>query len=147
MRYFDAKEWNLTKKAILVLEDGSVYEGYSFGAGDNAYGEVVFNTSMTGYQEMLTDPSYAGQILVPTYPMIGNYGINESDFESKQIQVRGLAVREYCPQPSHWQSTITLHKFLQDNSIPGLSGIDPRTGESGGDAVRAGGAGRLFQLI
>jgi len=116
----------MAKKAILVLEDGSVYEGYSFGAEDNAYGEVVFNTSMTGYQEMLTDPSYAGQILVPTYPLIGNYGINESDFESKQIQIRGLAVREYCPQPSHWQSTITLHNFLQDNGIPGISGIDTR---------------------
>jgi len=116
----------MAKKAILVLEDGSVYEGYSFGAEDNAYGEVVFNTSMTGYQEMLTDPSFAGQILVPTYPLIGNYGINESDFESKQIQVRGLAVREYCPQPSHWQSTLTLHNFLQDNGIPGISGIDTR---------------------
>jgi len=116
----------MAKKAILVLEDGSVYEGYSFGAGDNAYGEVVFNTSMTGYQEMLTDPSYAGQILVPTYPLIGNYGINESDFESKQIQVRGFAVREYCPQPSHWQSTVTLHNFLQDNGIPGISEIDTR---------------------
>ena len=107
----------MAKKAILVLEDGSVYEGYSFGAGDNAYGEVVFNTSMTGYQEMLTDPSYAGQILVPTYPLIGNYGISESDFESKQIQVRGLAVREYCSRPSHWQSTVTLHNFLQDLSL------------------------------
>jgi len=116
----------MAKKAILVLEDGSVYEGHSFGAGDNAYGEVVFNTSMTGYQEMLTDPSYAGQILVPTYPLIGNYGINESDFESKQIQVRGLAVREYCSRPSHWQSTVTLHNFLQNNSIPGISGIDTR---------------------
>jgi carbamoyl-phosphate synthase small subunit len=116
----------MAKKAILVLEDGSVYEGDAFGAEDNAYGEVVFNTSMTGYQEMLTDPSYAGQILVPTYPMIGNYGINESDFESKQIQVRGFVVREYCPQPSHWQSTVTLHKFLQDNGIPGISGIDTR---------------------
>jgi len=116
----------MAKKAILVLEDGSVYEGDAFGAEDNAYGEVVFNTSMTGYQEMLTDPSYDGQILVPTYPMIGNYGINESDFESKQIQVRGFAVREYCSRPSHWQSTITLHKFLQDNGIPGISGIDTR---------------------
>jgi carbamoyl-phosphate synthase small subunit len=116
----------MAKKAILVLEDGSVYEGSSFGAGDNAYGEVVFDTSMTGYQEMLTDPSFAGQILVPTYPLIGNYGISESDFESKQIQVRGFAVREYCPQPSHWQSTLTLHNFLQDNGIPGISGIDTR---------------------
>ena len=116
----------MAKKAILVLEDGSVYEGDAFGAEDNAYGEVVFNTSMTGYQEMLTDPSYAGQILVPTYPMIGNYGINEFDFESKQIQVRGFAVREYCSQPSHWQSTLTLHNFLQDNGISGISGIDTR---------------------
>jgi carbamoyl-phosphate synthase small subunit len=116
----------MAKKAILVLEDGSVYEGHSFGAETTAYGEVVFSTSMTGYQEMLTDPSYAGQILVPTYPLIGNYGINESDFESRQIQVRGLAVREYCPQPSHWQSTRTLHEFLLAYGIPGISGIDTR---------------------
>jgi carbamoyl-phosphate synthase small subunit len=116
----------MSKKAILVLEDGSAYEGRSFGAETTAYGEVVFSTSMTGYQEMLTDPSYAGQILVPTYPLIGNYGINESDFESKQIQVRGFAVREYCSQPSHWQSTRTLHEFLLAYGIPGISGIDTR---------------------
>jgi carbamoyl-phosphate synthase small subunit len=116
----------MAKKAILVLEDGSVYEGHSFGAEATAYGEVVFNTSMTGYQEMLTDPSYAGQILIPTYPLIGNYGINESDFESRQIQVRGFAVREYCSQPSHWQSTRTLHEFLLACGIPGISGIDTR---------------------
>jgi carbamoyl-phosphate synthase small subunit len=116
----------MTRKAILVLEDGSVYEGRSFGAETTAYGEVVFDTSMTGYQEMLTDPSFAGQILVPTYPLIGNYGINESDFESKQIQVRGLAVREYCSQPSHWQSTRTLHEFLLAYGIPGICGIDTR---------------------
>jgi len=116
----------MTKKAILVLEDGSVYEGQAFGAETTAYGEVVFDTSMTGYQEMLTDPSFAGQILVPTYPLMGNYGINESDFESGQIQARGLAVREYCSQPSHWQSTRTLHEFLLAYGIPGLSGIDTR---------------------
>ena len=116
----------MSKKAILVLEDGSVYEGHSFGAETTAYGEVVFSTSMTGYQEMLTDPSYAGQILVPTYPLIGNYGINESDFESRQIQVRGFAVREYCSQPSHWQSTRTLHEFLLAYGIPGISGVDTR---------------------
>ena len=116
----------MAKKAILALEDGSVYEGHSFGAETTAYGEVVFSTSMTGYQEMLTDPSYAGQILVPTYPLIGNYGINESDFESRQIQVRGFAVREYCSQPSHWQSTRTLHEFLLAYGIPGVSGIDTR---------------------
>ena len=116
----------MSKKAILVLEDGSVYEGHSFGSATTTYGEVVFDTSMTGYQEMLTDPSFAGQILVPTYPLIGNYGINESDFESKQIQVRGLVVREYCLRPSHWQSTRTLHEFLLTYGIPGISGIDTR---------------------
>jgi len=116
----------MARKAILVLEDGGVYQGYSFGAGSTTYGEVVFDTSMAGYQEMLTDPSFAGQILLPTYPLIGNYGINEADFESKQIQVRGLAVREYCPQPSHWQSTRTLHEFLLAGGIAGISGIDTR---------------------
>jgi len=116
----------MAKKAILVLEDGSAYEGHSFGAETTTYGEVVFDTSMTGYQEMLTDPSFAGQILVPTYPLIGNYGINESDFESRQIQVRGFAVREYCSRPSHWQSTRTVHEFLLAYSIPGISGIDTR---------------------
>ena len=116
----------MAKKAILVLEDGSVYEGHAFGAETTAYGEVVFDTSMTGYQEMLTDPSFAGQILVPTYPLIGNYGINESDFESRQIQVRGFVVREYCSQPSHWQSTRTLHEFLLAYGIPGISDIDTR---------------------
>ena len=117
----------MVKRAILVLEDGSVYQGDSFGAETTTYGEVVFDTSMTGYQEMLTDPSFAGQILVLTYPLIGNYGINEGDFESKQIQVRGLTVREYCSQPSHWQSTRTLHEFLLASGIPGISGIDTRS--------------------
>ena len=116
----------MAKKTILVLEDGLVYEGDAFGAETTTHGEVVFSTSMTGYQEMLTDPSFAGQIPVPTYPLIGNYGINESDFESRQIQVRGFAVREYCPQPSHWQSTRTLHEFLLAYGIPGISGIDTR---------------------
>jgi carbamoyl-phosphate synthase small subunit len=116
----------MAKKAILVLEDGSAYEGEAFGAETTTYGEVVFDTSMAGYQEMLTDPSFAGQILVPTYPLIGNYGINESDFESRQIQVRGLAVREYCLRPSHWQSTRTLREFLLAYGIPGISGIDTR---------------------
>jgi carbamoyl-phosphate synthase small subunit len=117
---------NLAKKAILLLEDGSVYEGQAFGAKTTTYGEVVFDTSMVGYQEMLTDPSFAGQILVPTYPLIGNYGINESDSESKQIQVRGLAVREHCLRPSHWQSTRTLHEFLLAYGIPAISDIDTR---------------------
>ena len=116
----------MTKQAILVLADGSVYQGYSFGAKADAYGEVVFNTSMVGYQEMLTDPSYAGQIVVPTYPLIGNYGINEQDFESNKIQVRGFVVREECYQPSHYLSTRTLHQYLAEYGIPGISGIDTR---------------------
>jgi len=114
------------KRAYLTLEDGSIYEGYSFGAKDTTYGEVVFNTSMSGYQEMLTDPSYAGQILVLTYPLIGNYGVNDAFFESKQVQVRGLVVREHCTVPSHWQSTDSLPEFLQTNGIPGISEIDSR---------------------
>ena len=116
----------MSEKAILVLEDGSVYEGYSFGAEAAAYGEVVFNTSMTGYQEMLTDPSYGGQIVVPTYPLIGNYGTSEQDFESRRVQVRGFVVREECSQPSHWHSTLTLSEFLAQNGIPGISGVDTR---------------------
>jgi carbamoyl-phosphate synthase small subunit len=114
------------KRAFLTLEDGSIYEGFSFGAKSTTYGEVVFNTSMSGYQEMLTDPSYAGQILVLTYPLIGNYGVNDAFFESKQVQVRGLVVREHCPVPSHWQSTGSLPDFLKANSIPGISGLDSR---------------------
>jgi len=117
---------NMGKRALLTLEDGLIYEGYSFGAKDTTYGEVVFNTSMSGYQEMLTDPSYAGQILVLTYPLIGNYGVNDSYFESKQVQVRGLVVREHCPVPSHWQSTGSLSEFLQTNGVPGISGVDSR---------------------
>ena len=116
----------MSKKTILVLEDGSIYEGYSFGAETEAHGEVVFSTSMTGYQEMLTDPSYAGQILVPTYPLIGNYGINPEDFESKRIQLSGFVVRENCPLPSHWQSTKTLHQFLAESGVPGIYGVDTR---------------------
>jgi len=116
----------MTKRAILVLEDGSVYEGYCFGAESGTYGEVVFNTSMTGYQEMLTDPSYAGQIVVPTYPLIGNYGINELDFESNKIQVRGFVVREACQEPNHYLSNKTLHQFLAESGIPGIYGVDTR---------------------
>ena len=116
----------MNKPASLVLEDGSVYRGHAFGADKSAYGEVVFNTSMTGYQEMLTDPSYAGQIVVPTYPLIGNYGINERDFESKGIRVSGFAVREHCAEPSHSLSTSTLEEFLASQGIPGISGLDTR---------------------
>ncbi|MBE0480072.1 MAG: glutamine-hydrolyzing carbamoyl-phosphate synthase small subunit [Dehalococcoidia bacterium] len=113
-------------RAMLVLEDGSYYEGYRFGAEAVGHGEVVFNTGMTGYQEELTDPSYAGQIVVLTYPLIGNYGVNEEDFESKRIQVAGFVVREECRQPSHWQSIQTLHEFLLKYGVPGISGVDTR---------------------
>ena len=116
----------MNKKAFLVLEDGSTYRGYAFGAEHSTHGEVVFNTSMTGYQEMLTDPSYAGQIVVPTYPLIGNYGINESDFESRKVQVSGFVVREHSTTPSHSLSTSTLDEFLVAQDIPGISGVDTR---------------------
>ena len=114
------------KSAFLVLEDGSVYRGTAFGADKSAFGEVVFNTSMTGYQEMLTDPSYAGQIVVPTYPLMGNYGINERDFESREVRVSGFAVREHCAEPSHSMSTSTLDEFLASQGVPGISGLDTR---------------------
>jgi len=117
----------MTQRAILVLEDGSVYEGFSFGTETDACGEVVFNTSMAGYQEMLTDPSYAGQIVVPTYPLIGNYGINEQDFESNRIQVSGFVVREECLEPSHYLSRKTIHQYLADVNIPGIWGVDTRS--------------------
>ena len=116
----------MNNNAFLVLEDGSVYRGHAFGADRSAYGEVVFNTSMTGYQEMLTDPSYAGQIVVPTYPLIGNYGINQQDSESRKVQVSGFVVREHCLQPSHAMSTSTLHEFLASQGVPGISGVDTR---------------------
>ena len=112
--------------AYLVLSDGTVYEGYAFGAERDAFGEVVFNTSMSGYQEMLTDPSYAGQILVPTYPMQGNYGINGSDSESKDVKVAAFVVREHSSTPSHYDSTRTLHTYLADEGVPGIWGVDTR---------------------
>ena len=113
-------------KALLVLEDGAVFEGRPFGAATRTHGEVVFNTSMTGYQEALTDPSYAGQVLVMTYPLQGNYGINRQDVESRRIQVRGFVAREDCPLPSHWQSEMTLHDYLAASGVPGIAGVDTR---------------------
>ena len=110
----------------LVLEDGSSYLGVRLGAEVEAVGEAVFNTSMTGYQEMLTDPSYGGQILVPTYPMIGNYGVNAGDIESNRIQVEGFVVRQDCDEPSHSLSTGTIHDYLQKNGVPGVAGVDTR---------------------
>ena len=112
--------------AYLVLEDGSVHPGEAFGADAEGHGEVVFNTSMTGYQEVLTDPSYAGQLVNLTYPLVGNYGINKEDYESRRIQVSGLIVREHCDLPSHGLSQRTLHEFLSSQGIPGLYGVDSR---------------------
>ncbi len=103
-----------------------MYEGYSFGAEVDSYGEVVFNTSMIGYQEMLTDPSYAGQIVVPTYPLIGNYGTNQHDIESGRIQVRGFVVREECREPNHYLNEKTIHNYLAEGGIPGIWGVDTR---------------------
>jgi len=116
----------MTKTAILVLADGSVYEGYTFGAEVDTIGEAVFNTSMAGYQEMLTDPSYAGQILIPTYPLIGNYGTNDEDDESRRIQVKGFIVREECDLPSHYLNNKTIHEYLAEGGIPGIWGVDTR---------------------
>lgn len=116
----------MPKTAILVLADGSTYEGFCFGAEVDAIGEAVFNTSMAGYQEMLTDPSYAGQILIPTYPLIGNYGTNAEDDESRRIQVRGFVVREKCELPNHYLNNKTIHNYLAAGGIPGLWGVDTR---------------------
>ena len=114
-------------EAYLVLRDGSIYKGVSFGAKRKAFGEVVFNTSMTGYQEMLTDPSYSGQIVVPTYPLIGNYGVNKESNESKEIQVAGFVVRQFCDQPSHKESSTSLPEFLNEHNIPAISEVDTRS--------------------
>src|SRR5580658_4758147 len=113
-------------KAILALEDGSVFAGKGFGAKAEACGEVCFNTSMTGYQEILTDPSYKGQIVTMTYPLIGNYGVNEADVESWQPHVAGFVVRELSPVVSSWRAQSTLAEYLEKNGIPGLEGIDTR---------------------
>lgn len=114
------------EKAVLVLEDGKVFHGEFFGSPVESVGEVVFNTGMTGYQEILTDPSYTGQIVVMTYPLIGNYGINDEDVESKGIRVKGLAVREYSDMPGNWKYTDTIDSYLGKNGIPGIYGLDTR---------------------
>jgi len=113
-------------RANLVLEDGTLFEGESLGASGRAIGEVVFNTGMTGYQEILTDPSYAGQMVALTYPLIGNYGINPEDFESRRVQVEGFIVREAAEAPSNWRSVQTLDAFLKDKGIVGIKGVDTR---------------------
>ncbi|HMG36433.1 MAG TPA: glutamine-hydrolyzing carbamoyl-phosphate synthase small subunit [Blastocatellia bacterium] len=114
-------------KAILALEDGSVWHGEGFGANTCVVGEVVFNTSMTGYQEILTDPSYRGQIVTMTYPLIGNYGVNDADTESRQVFVEGLVVRELSRVVSNWRATKSLDEYLKDAGAPGISDIDTRS--------------------
>ncbi len=110
----------------LTLEDGTIYRGEPFGAKGDVTGEVVFNTGMTGYQEVLTDPSYSGQIVTMTYPLVGNYGINRIDPESARPQVKAFVVREACDMPSNWRSEGTLDGYLKENGICGISGIDTR---------------------
>jgi len=113
-------------KALLVLEDGTVFEGTSFGASGESFGEVVFNTSMTGYQEILTDPSYRGQIIIMTYPLIGNYGINEEDFESEKPHLSGFIVRENSRIVSNHRANMSLDQFLKKHNVIGIEGIDTR---------------------
>ncbi|RLC32428.1 MAG: carbamoyl phosphate synthase small subunit [Deltaproteobacteria bacterium] len=113
-------------KALLAFEDGTLFEGRSFTGPFETVGEVVFNTSMSGYQEILTDPSYCGQMVTMTYPLIGSYGINDQDIESDRIHVRALLVREYQQFPSNWRSRKSLGDYLKSNGIPGIEGLDTR---------------------
>ncbi|XQQ05192.1 MAG: glutamine-hydrolyzing carbamoyl-phosphate synthase small subunit [Leptolyngbya sp. IPPAS B-1204] len=114
------------KPALLVLADGTAYRGWSFGAAGTTIGEVVFNTGMTGYQEVLTDPSYRGQIITFTYPELGNTGVNPEDEESDRPHVRGVVARNICARPSNWRSTESLPDYLKRHGIPGIYGIDTR---------------------
>ncbi|MBK9163746.1 MAG: glutamine-hydrolyzing carbamoyl-phosphate synthase small subunit [Acidobacteria bacterium] len=117
---------NNASSAMIVLEDGRSFRGKAFGAEGEAFGEMVFNTSMTGYQEILTDPSYAGQIVCMTYPLIGNYGVNEMDVESRRPWAEGFVVKEASRIASNWRSTETLQSYLSRNNIVGIEGIDTR---------------------
>ncbi len=117
---------DLHPPAILALTDGSVYRGWSFGAPGTVMGEVVFNTGMTGYQEVLTDPSYRGQVVTFTYPELGNTGVNPLDEESNQPHVKGAIARNICDIPSNWRSTQSLPDYLKQHGIPGIFGIDTR---------------------
>src|SRR5438067_7895113 len=114
-------------KAVLALEDGTVYHGEGFGARVSACGEVCFNTSMTGYQEILTDPSYCGQIVTMTYPLIGNYGVNDEDIEARRTFAEGFVVRELSRTVSNWRADRSLDDYLKQAGIPGISDIDTRS--------------------
>jgi len=114
------------KKALLVLEDGTCFEGRSFGAKGEIFGEIVFNTSLTGYQEILTDPSYNEQVVVMTYPEIGNYGVNEDDIESIRPYAKGFVVKEFWDKPSNWRSSVDLGSYLEKHGVVGIYWIDTR---------------------
>jgi carbamoyl-phosphate synthase small subunit len=122
----DVKKFRPTSDAALALADGRVFRGRAFGADADAAGEVVFTTSMTGYQEVCTDPSFKGQLVCMTYPLIGNYGVVAEDDESRQPWISALIVREHSDRPSNWRSTGTIDQYLKDHGIPGISGIDTR---------------------
>jgi carbamoyl-phosphate synthase small subunit len=113
-------------RARLILEDGTEFVGTAFGAATETLGEVVFNTGLTGYQEVLSDPSYCGQIVTMTYPLIGNYGINRDDFEAVRPFIHGFVVREHCDMPSNWRNTSTIDELLKTYEIPGIAGVDTR---------------------
>jgi carbamoyl-phosphate synthase small subunit len=113
-------------RATVVLEDGTVFEGWSFAGNGEVAGEVVFTTSMVGYQETVTDPSYRGQIVLFTYPLIGNYGVIPGDEESRKVQAAGVLVREYTPHPSNWASERSLAALLEESGVIGVEGIDTR---------------------
>ena len=116
----------MTQKAVLALADGTIFEGVAFGAEGEAVGEIVFNTSLTGYQEILTDPSYKGQIVTMTYPEIGNVGVNSEDVESRQPFIEGFLVKEYWERPSNWRAQKSLAAYMREHGIVGLQGIDTR---------------------
>lgn len=114
------------REALLALEDGTTFRGRSFGAPGETFGEVVFNTSMVGYQEIVTDPSYAGQFVTFTYPQLGNYGINEKDMQSRTLSLRGVVCHDACYKPSNWQSVTSLPDFLEKNGVIGIEDVDTR---------------------
>ena len=127
--------------ALLALEDGTTFAGWSAGAAGETFGEVVFNTSMTGYQEILSDPSYAGQIVTLTYPQVGNYGVCEDDFQSSRLHLRGLVVRDMCHTPSSWRATKSLPELLRSREVVAIEGVDTRALTlriRGNGAMRAG---------
>lgn len=124
--YNESQKEESAVQARLILEDGTECVGEAFGATSESLGEVVFNTGLTGYQEVLSDPSYCGQIVVMTYPLIGNYGINRDDFEAVRPFIHGFVVREHCDEPSNWRNTQTLDELLKTYGIPGIAGVDTR---------------------